>query len=290
MRVLITGATGFIGNNVIKNLLKSYNHEVIATSIDPIEKVKNFSWSKSVEYIPLDLNEPVDNCFKFFKEPDTLIHLSWEGLPNYKELYHFERNIISNYIFIKNMIINGLKDLNIIGTCAEYGLIEGCVSEDLPSNPVTPYALGKDTLRKFIEQLNKMFDFNFKWIRLFFMYGKHQYPNSILPLLDKALNNNEEVFNMSGGEQLRDYLPVKKVAEYINKISLQNEILGIINCCNGKPISIKELVVNHMKKRGKTIKLNLGYYPYIDYEPMSFWGDNTKLKLILNKYDENNSK
>jgi len=282
LKVLVTGATGFIGNHVVKFLLNLKNIEVITTALEPEEEVqKNFSWYKNVKYFSLDLNNPIENYYDLFEKPDNIIHLSWEGLPNFKELYHYERNVMKNYNFLKNLIINGLKNINVIGTCLEYGLQEGCLTENLPSKPITPYALGKDTLRKFIEFLQNNTSFKFKWIRLFYMYGKQQSPKSILPQLDKALDNNEQVFNMSGGEQLRDYLPVEIVAEYIVRISLQNEVHGIINCCSGKPISIRNLVENHMNKRGKTIKLNLGYYPYPDYEPMAFWGDNSKLKSIL---------
>lgn len=286
MKVLVTGATGFIGNHVLNTILKYNKYDVIATSINSIEDAKNFLWYKDVDYISLDLNKPVDNYFKVFKEPDTLIHLSWEGLPNFKDLYHFERNVIYNYNFLKNMIKNGLKNLNVIGTCLEYGLQEGRLSEHLQTKPVIAYALGKDTLRKFIEELNKFFKFNFKWIRLFYMYGEGQSPKSILPQLNKALDNNDEVFNMSGGEQLRDYLSIEKVAEYIIKISLQEKVLGIINCCSGEPISIRKLVENHIEKRGKSIKLNLGYYPYPNYEPMTFWGDNSKLNTILDNWED----
>ena len=286
MKVLVTGATGFIGNHVLNTILKYNKYDVIATSINSIEDAKNFLWYKDVDYISLDLNKPVDNYFKVFKEPDTLIHLSWEGLPNFKDLYHFERNVIYNYNFLKNMIKNGLKNLNVIGTCLEYGLQEGRLSEHLQTKPVIAYALGKDTLRKFIEELNKFFKFNFKWIRLFYMYGEGQSSKSILPQLNKALDNNDEVFNMSGGEQLRDYLSIEKVAEYIIKISLQEKVLGIINCCSGEPISIRKLVENHIEKRGKSIKLNLGYYPYPNYEPMTFWGDNSKLNTILDNWED----
>ena len=87
---------------------------------------------------------------------------------------------------------------------------------------------------------------------------------------------------MSGGEQVRDYLPVQKVGEYIANIALQQKIDGIINCCSGQPISIREFVKDYLIKNKKSITLNFGYYPYTDYEPMSFWGDNSKLKMILN--------
>ena len=114
------------------------------------------------------------------------------------------------------------------------------------------------------------------------MYGKGQNPNSLLSQLDKSLNNNEEVFNMSGGEQTRDYLPVKKVAEYLVKISLQNKVTGIINCSSGQAVTIKQFVKNYLQEINKKISLNFRYYPYTDYEPMHLSGNNDKLKMILN--------
>ena len=257
--------------------------EVIATSLDPITKVRNKEWFKAVKYKAQDLNEVKENYFAFFENPDLLIHLSWQGLPNYNELFHIERNLYTNYNFIKNMIENGLRNLTVIGTCLEYGMQEGSLSEEMPTNPITTYGLGKDTLRKFIKELMKTYEFTFKWIRLFYIYGRGQSPKSIISQLDQALKNNEDVFNMSKGDQLRDYLQVEKVADYIVQISLQNKINGIINCCSGKPISIKNLVKAHLKKRNKTIELNLGYYPYPDYEPMAFWGETKKLNSIIKK-------
>ena len=112
------------------------------------------------------------------------------------------------------------------------------------------------------------------------MYGAGQNPNSLLSQLDKALENGDTVFNMSGGDQIRDYLPVEAVAANIVAIALQENITGIINCCSGKGISVKEFVQDHLKKKNKDIVLNFGYYPYPDYEPMRFWGDNSKLKKI----------
>jgi hypothetical protein len=132
-----------------------------------------------------------------------------------------------------------------------------------------------------IEELNKEYEFNYKWIRLFYIYGEGQGEKSILSLLDKAIQNNEKEFNMSGGEQLRDYLNIKNVVKNILLISNQTLFSNqIINCCNGKPISIRKLVENHLNKKEYNIKLNLGFYSYPNHEPMAFWGDNTKLNLI----------
>jgi len=279
MKVLVTGATGFIGSYVVNELLKRQHH-VIATSRDQ-DKARSCEWFSQVEYIPCDLNIMQENFFQFFQQPDLVLHLAWEGLPNYKDLFHFEKNLFSNYRFLKNMIEHGLKSLVVTGTCFEYGMQSGALSEDMEPKPDNAYGIAKDTLRKFLEQLQKKIDFEFKWVRLFYMYGKGQSPNAILSQLDKALENGETDFNMSGGEQLRDYLPVEKVAEYIVAIALQDKERGIINCCSGAPVSIRKLVENYLVKKQKRIHLNLGYYLYPDYEPMAFWGNDKKLKMTL---------
>lgn len=86
---------------------------------------------------------------------------------------------------------------------------------------------------------------------------------------------------MSGGEQIRDFLPVEKVAENIVKISLQSKVNGIINNCSGSPIKVKDFILNYLQDKQKKIELNLGFYPYTNYEPMFFWGCNKKLNSII---------
>lgn len=288
MKVLITGATGFVGNYVVSEMFKR-SHSVVATSRNAA-KVRLCEWFSKVTYIARDLNDAHEDYYHFFGQPEMLIHLAWEGLPNYTDVSHFERNLFSNYFFLKNMVEHGLKKLVVTGTCFEYGMKNGALQEDMETNPQNSYGLAKDTLRKFLEQLQKKIDFEFKWIRLFYLYGKGQNPASILSQLDGALEKGQASFNMSGGEQLRDYLPIEKAAEYIAEIALQSKVEGIINCCRGIPVSIKKLVEDHLAKKQKSISLNLGYYPYPDYEPMAFWGDRTKLDMLLDRQPGNSSR
>lgn len=279
MKILLTGATGFLGNHVIRKLLK-HSFPVIVTSRN-VEKVKHCEWFPQVTYIPCDLNLKQKNFFQFFQQPDVLIHLAWDGLPHYEDLFHLEKNLPSHYHFLKNMIEHGLKQVVVSGTCFEYGMLNGALREDMVTKPTHPYGLAKDTLRKCLEQLQKKIDFELQWVRLFYMYGKGQSSHSLLSQLDAALDRKEKVFNMSGGEQLRDYLPVETVAKYIVEIAGQHKVQGIINCCSGTPISIRTLVEKYLEKTKKNIHLNLGYYPYPDHEPMAFWGDNKKLQQIV---------
>lgn len=281
-KVLVTGATGFIGEYVVEELLKQ-GCTVIATSAN-MQKAKEASWIQQVTYIPFDLgqfDEAVD-YYQHFRQPDLMIHLAWEGLPNYKADFHINRNLPLHIAFLTNIIKHGLPDLTITGTCFEYGMQEGALREDMPTAPTNYYGQAKDELRRFLEELQQSQPFVFKWVRLFYMYGKGQNPNSLLSQLDKALDSGEAVFNMSGGEQVRDYLPVTTVASYIVQIALQKTVTGIINCCSGKPVTVKQFVLDYLKEKNKSITLNLGHYPYPDYEPMRFWGDNSKLKTIVN--------
>jgi dTDP-6-deoxy-L-talose 4-dehydrogenase (NAD+) len=282
MRVLVTGATGFIGGHVVEYLLNSGGHTIVTTATkSKIDAESAYPYLKDTEYIPKDLNKNEENFYTFFRKPDCLIHLSWEGLPNYNGLFHTDKNFFVNYYFLKNMIQNGLLDVTVAGTCFEYGMQNGCLHEGMNTMPATIYGLAKDTLRKFLETLQSRIRFDMKWIRIFYPYGKGQNGRSLYSQMEKAILNKNDSFNMSFGEQIRDYLPINKVAEYISKIALQNSVVGIINCCSGKPISVLNFVESFFTEHGYVIKLNRGVYPYIEYEPFAFWGDNRKLINIL---------
>lgn len=278
MRVLVTGATGFVGNYVIKELL-TRGIEVIATSLDSCADAKKFDWFNDVTYIEKDISLPLPkDMLSFFMKPDRVIHLAWSGLPNYSSMHHIEENLWFNYHFIKNMIDNGLEDITIVGTCAEYGLMEGKAYEEMSTRPVTPYAIAKDSLRRFLEVANVHNLTRIKWVRLFYIYGDGQRRSSILAQLDEAIEKNLMVFNMSGGEQIRDYIKAPVAAKNIVSIAVQNKVKGVINCCSGHPISIRTLVERYILEKNSNIQLHLGRYPYSNSEPLAFWGDTNKMR------------
>ena len=102
MKVLVTGATGFIGNYVIEELLKR-RISLITNSTLSQERIQQ-TWLNKVEYVQANLNEKKENWFSFFKKPDMLIHLAWEKLPNYKESFHLEENLPNNIFSVGNML------------------------------------------------------------------------------------------------------------------------------------------------------------------------------------------
>ncbi len=251
MQILVTGATGFIGNYVIARLLQ-LGHEVIASSAHEA-KAATMPWYRQVRYVSFDFNTFDNNIdyFAYFGKPGRMIHLAWEGLPNYKAAFHTDVNLPRHKALLQNMISHGLTDLTVTGTCFEYGMQEGLLQEDMEVFPANPYAIAKNELRLYLQQLSAEKGIHFKWARLFYMYGKGQNPNSLLSQLERAIANGDEQFNMSGGEQVRDFLPVEKVAEYIVSIALQDTVTGVINCCSGHPITVNQLVEHYLTERKK---------------------------------------
>lgn len=281
MRVLVTGATGFVGQHVVPQLLLR-GHKVVALARDAT-KACGFAWFEQVEFVSHDIHAAQRLDLHAIGKPDAVIHLAWSGLPNYKELFHIEENLPADYRFLKGLIEQGVGHVLVTGTCFEYGMQCGCLNEGMLTNPTNTYALAKDSLRKYLLSLQKDHPFVLQWARLFYMHGQGQNPASILAQLDRAILAGDQVFNMSGGEQLRDYIPVEDVARSLVVLMEQAQQNGIFNICSGQPISIRRLVEMHLKKRQASMQLNLGYYPYPDYEPMAFWGDSCKLDSILVK-------
>ena len=241
-KIAVTGANGFIGWHVINQLVKD-GYDVIATDINE-EAASTKPWYAKTKFIEHTIGEEKkgEDLFQKFGRPDGMIHLAWFGLPNYKALFHFEENLPRQYFFLKNLVKNGLTDITVSGTCFEYGMKSGCLKETMLPEPANAYALAKNTLRLFLEELKKESDFSLKWVRLFYLYGKGQNPKSLFPQLDKAIEDNEEVFNMSGGEQVRDYLPVEQVAKNLVRIATQKKVTGVINCSSNQPVKVKDLV------------------------------------------------
>lgn len=280
MRVLITGASGGMAGYVIKQLLDK-KIEVIATSRSS-EKIKEEKWFGNVDYLPYDLSDRrEDNLFSYFQKPDVLIHLAWDKLKEHKNVAHTTTILEDHKLFLHNLISNGLNDITVVGTCYEYGLKEGELKETDPSAPIVPYAIGKNALREYLENLKANFAFSLKWLRVFNVFSEGKSGGNLYSSLINAIKNGEEFFNMSGGEQVRDYLTANEVTDIIVKTALQRRVEGIINCSSGKPVMLKEMLRDFINKNHFRIKLNLGYYPYLTHEPMRHWGSTVKLERIL---------
>jgi nucleoside-diphosphate-sugar epimerase len=277
MRIALTGASGFVGRHVLRELLKKDVSIVIVTR----EYARLEEFADIAQIVELDLINADMHTFDCLGRPDVLLHLAWDGLPNYCSLHHFSDELPKQFNFLNHMITQGLKNLVVTGTCFEYGMQFGSLAEDIKTQPNNPYGFAKDALRQQLQYLKQQVSFNFTWARLFYMYGEGQPETSLLPQLKKAIALGLPQFNMSGGEQLRDFLPIEEVTRYLVNLTMKQQDIGLINVCSGKPQSVRGLVEKWLVENNWDIKLNFGHYPYPDYEPMAFWGERHKLDALL---------
>lgn len=282
MKIAVSGATGFIGRHVLA--------ELASRSVETVALVRPASAGNLAHpadrIVEFDLNDAPSDAFDRLERPDALIHLAWSGLPNYRSLHHFEQELPAQYRFLRGLIDAGLQTLVVAGTCFEYGMQSGPLTEQATPQPNNPYGYAKNALRCQLEYLKNEQPFRLAWARLFYLYGEGQSETSLLPQLKQAAERGDAVFNMSGGEQLRDYLPVTEVAKHLVALALAETDIGVINVCAGTPISVRSLVEGWIAENNWPITPRFGYYPYPDYEPMAFWGDATKLHALLSDQDE----
>ena len=269
-RVAVTGASGFIGRHLLR--------ELQARGVPAIAAGRNADGG-----IQADLRSPPPDLHEQLGRPDVLVHLAWGGLPNYQSMHHVEDEVPAHYAFIRSLVAAGLRRVVVAGTCYEYGMQYGPLHEALEARPVTAYGAGKDILRRMLEQLARTSGLELTWARLFYPWGEGQAPNALYPQLKAAVERGDREFAMSGGEQMRDYLPVADVARCIAGLAQPGRACGIVNVCSGRPVSVRSLVEGWIRDNGWSIQPVFGRMPYPAHEPMAFWGDDTKLRKVLDQ-------
>nr|WP_225778693.1 NAD(P)-dependent oxidoreductase [Pseudomonas sp. Marseille-Q3773] len=280
LHVLVTGATGFVGRHLVAQLL-ARGCRVRALARD-LERARRMPWFDQVQFVAADLQlADAGQVASWVDGIDALAHLAWPGLPNYQALFHLEQNLMADYRFVKLAVEAGVAQVLVTGTCFEYGMQSGPLDEHCPARPANPYGLAKHSLHQFLQALQMHRPFTLQWARLFYLHGEGQNPNSLLAALDRAIDSKAAVFDMSAGEQLRDFQPVTEAARQLAGLLHCTGFSGVVNCASGRPVAVRSLVEQRLRERGAELLLNLGHYPYPSHEPMAFWAVTDRLEQLL---------
>jgi len=275
MRVAVTGASGFVGRHVV-SALRQLDASVIAISRHPDAATDD-------QLLPLafDIAQPARFSLERIGNPDVLVHLAWGGLPNYRSAHHLEHELPAHSAFLESCVRSGLKRLVVAGTCLEYGMHSGGLVEATPCMPVTAYGKAKCALHQHLQELGERCEFDLTWLRMFYLYGPGQSPASLYSQLRAAVASNERSFDMSAGDQIRDFLPIETAAKYMAELTLGPAGSGAVNICSGQPVSVVDIVRDWLRTWNAEITLNRGTVARPDYEPFAFWGNPGKLKSLL---------
>lgn len=273
MKILVTGANGFMGNGIIKELSES-GHEIIVTDFEEFRYFYPNVISKPANLFT------IDDPFTYFNKPDIVLHLAWRDGFIHNSENHIN-DLFQHYLFLKKMINSGIKKIVAMGSMHEIGFYEGSINENTPCNPLSLYGIAKNSLRQMIELLVKDKNTKFQWIRGFYIVDNSIKGNSIFSKILKATIEGKKTFPFTTGVNQYDFLDLNIFCKQISAITLNNTEFGIINACSGKPEALSSRVERFIKENNLNIKLEYGAYPDRPYDSLAVWGDDTKIKKIL---------
>lgn len=274
MKVLVTGANGYLGQGVVKELLDKHI-EVIATDV----KINNIdNRAKKIEANLFEIESP----YEYFEKPDVVLHMAWrDGFIHYSPSHI--NDLPKHYEFIKKMLESGLKKIAVMGSMHEVGFWEGAIKDDTPCNPLSLYGVSKNALKDLVKILSKQYNSNYQWLRGYYIVGNTQYGSSVFSKLTEAVNNGKKEFPFTTGQNQYDFIDYENFCNQVATTIIQDEIFGIINICSGSPEKLADRMERFIKENGFDIKLKYGEFPDRPYDSKAVWGDNIKIEKIMRK-------
>lgn len=273
-KILVTGANGYIGRHVVSELVKM-GHEVIACDITDGES------KPGVKYVKFDLfNLPEQNIFELLGKPDVCLHMAWRNGFVHNSDTHMG-DLSAHYRFLTSLIEGGLKQLAVMGTMHEVGYWEGAIDENTPCNPMSQYAIAKDSLRRSMMLYCKQHECILQWLRCFYILGDDRMNNSIFCKILAAAEEGKKTFPFTSGKNKYDFILVDELATLLAITVSQDKVNGIINCCTGRPTSLADRVEQFIKENSLDIKLEYGAFPDRLYDSPCIYGEVTKINQII---------
>lgn len=272
MRVLVTGANGYIGRHAVTALLHR------GVSVAAVDLRTDCIPTGADTYQTNIFDESIDLCH-LTGYPDAVLHLAWQDGFIHQSLAHLD-NLPHHFRFCQRMVKSGIKTLAVMGTIHEIGYHVGKVDENTLCYPQTLYGIAKNALRQALfASLNDTI--HLMWLRAFYVYGDDKASHSVFSKLSESFERGEKLFPINSGKGKCDFLPVSMLAEQLTACVLQNKVDGIIHCCSGKPIPLAEKLKEYIDEHGWDIRLQYNIFPERSYDSPALWGDADKIKQIM---------
>ena len=272
MKIVVTGANGYLGQGIVKQLLDNGN-EVVAADIST-QNVDDRAVKKECDVFS------IEDPYLFFDNPDVLLHLAWrDGFLHYSDSHI--QDLPKHYSLIRKFSESPIKTIAVMGSMHEVGFFEGCIKENTPCNPMTPYGIAKNSLRQLSEMLCNQKGKILIWLRGFYIVGNSQCGSSIFSKISAAEKEGKAEFPFTMGRNQFDFIDYDKFCEQVSHAVVQQKEIGIINICSGHPEKLADRVERYIKENNYNITLKYGAFPDRPYDSAALWGDDSKIKRIL---------
>jgi nucleoside-diphosphate-sugar epimerase len=209
MRVLITGAMGFIGRHVLNQIING-EHDVLALGL---EKIVDEDTDRSVRWLYGNIKETesLGPAIRSF-DPEAVVHLAWQGIPDYSEV--ISRTNLNDSIQLLDFIIEetNCKKIIVSGSCFEYGKSQGVCVESDSIQLTSFFSWAKYSLYQYLQLKCNQKEVELIWFRIFYAYGPYQRDGALIPALVKALKDGKGL-EIRSPLNKSDFIYIEDIAE-----------------------------------------------------------------------------
>lgn len=260
-RVLVTGASGFIGRYTLP-FLRHLGYEVYPVSSKPLI-------SSEVTWIQANLlNSHEIYALMQQVRPSHLLHFAWETTPG--KFWSSPKNlewVTASLDLFQAFSKTGGKRAVVAGTCAEYDWnTNSPLHETSSCHPNTFYGACKAGLHQILDLFSKQNEISLAWGRIFHLYGPSEHPDRFIPTLIRKLRLKEPV-PCTHGNQIRDFMHTHDVASAFVAL-LESDLQGPVNIASGEPASLREIGTKIAEQLGSEDLLQWGSLPMPPHEPL----------------------
>jgi nucleoside-diphosphate-sugar epimerase len=277
MRVLVTGASGFVGSAVVRNLIQN-GHETVALARAGSSFWRLEATLNEFRVIPTEgvSSSPILASLGDWR-PEACIHLAWYVIPGqYLDSPENVESLALSLRLLEELADAGCGHVVMAGTCFEYDTDARVLKEDGPTRPATIYAACKLAACIIGARRAASLGMGFSWARLFYLYGPGEDQRRLVPAEINALLDGRE-FEAISGTQVRDYMHIDDVAGGLCALA-ETGASGTFNVCSSEPVTIKAIIEEVARHTGNADLVRLGARQDRGFDPPYICGDNSRLR------------